>query len=148
MQDNSSSPAADDFVPAPGGGNASAQPTPTATVGVADDHGALVPIKVDAGIGQTAIILSLVVFLVLAAVLLFVRSAIRRSLIASRAPLEAAGAAAWAWYATLLAFGALLIGGIVGHLFALTSYVLLTLAIGIVGAAVSAMLTSRARRAA
>lgn len=149
MQNNESAPASDDFVPAPGGGNVGspfASPTATAA-GTVDDRGGLVPIKVDAGIGQTALILSLVVFLVLAVVLLFVRGAIRRSLIASRAPLEAAGSASWCWYVSLLLLGGLLIGGVVGHLFALVSYVVLTVAVAAVGIGLSSMLTSRARRA-
>ena len=148
MQGNSTGAAGDDFVPAPDAISGTAPKAAAVSAGVIDNRGDVVPITLDAGVGQTALILSLAAFLVLAVILLFVRSAIRRSLIAARATIDAASAASWAWYVTLLIFGGLLIGGIVGHLFALVSYLFLTVGVLVVGSGASAMMTSRARRSA
>lgn len=145
---NSSTAAADDFVPAPDASASGTVSNREDMAGTLDNAGALAPIKVDAGVGQTAMILSLVAFLVVAGLLLLVRSAVRKSLIAGRATIDSANAASWSWYGTLLLFTGLLIGGIVGKLFTLTSYVGLTVGVLLLGVGLSATLTSRARRSA
>ena len=53
-------------------------------------------------VGRTELILGAAAILGLAALLLFLRNAIRRSLIANRATIDSAGAAAWTWYFALL----------------------------------------------
>jgi hypothetical protein len=137
---------ADDFIPAPGGAapptadNSAATATPT-DIDIA-------PITIEDGLGQTELILALVGVLALAALLLLVKNAVRRSLIAARATMDTANAAGWSWYLALLAFGALVIAGIVADLFGDPLYLALTVGVLLVGLFLSFRMTSRARRSA
>lgn len=139
-------PPADDFIPAPGGETPPATDD-TATTTVPDID--IAPITVeDGGVGQTELILALVGVLALAGLLLLLKNAVRKSLIAGRATMDAANAAAWSWYLTLLAFGALVIGGIVGDLLGDPLYLALTAGVLIVGLFLSMRMMSRAKRSA
>lgn len=148
MQDgNSSGSGADDFIPAPGGSadNGSVAPTTTGTL---DNGSDTRPAAAPLAIGQTALILSVVAFLVLAGLLLIVKTSIRRSLIGGRATIDTADAAGWSWYVSLLLFGGLVIAGIAGGLFSSTIYIALTAAVLIIGSLVSFNMIARARRSA
>ena len=137
---------ADDFIPAPGGEAPPAADNAATTTPATDID--IAPITVEDGIGQTELILALVGVLALAGLLLLLKNAVRRSLIASRATMDAANAAAWSWYLTLLAFGALVIAGIVGDLFGDPLYLALTVGVLLVGLFLSFRMTSRAKRTA
>lgn len=136
---------ADDFIPAPGG-----------EVPPAADNGAtnmpsevnIAPITVEQGIGQTELILALVGVLALSGLLLLLKNAVRKSLIAGRATMDSASSAAWSWYLTLLLFGALVIAGIVGDLLGDPLYLALTAGVLIVGLFLSMRMTTRAKRSA
>jgi hypothetical protein len=146
MQDNSSSPGGDDFIPAPDGANTAA-PAPDAATTVANSSD-LRPIEVGHGPGTTTLILALAALIALGGLLLIVRGVIRKSLITSRATMDSANAAGWTWYLSLLLFGALVIAGIAGRLFDYPYYIALTGAVLVVGVLVSLKMTSRARRTA
>jgi hypothetical protein len=143
---NGAAAPADDFIPAPGGETPSAADNSATTAPVTDIDSA--PITVEEGVGQTELILALVGVLALAGLLLLLKNAVRKSLIASRATMDAANAAAWSWYVTLLAIGALVIAGIVGDLFADPLYLALTVGVLLVGLFLSFRMTSRAKRSA
>lgn len=99
-------------------------------------------------IGRTELILGAAGILALAALLMFLRSAIRRSLIANRATIDSAGAAAWTWYFALLITGAMVIAGIIGGLFGTTSYVLITVGVAAVGLLFAIVMHGKAKRSA
>jgi hypothetical protein len=136
--------AADDFIPAPDAGEEAPAET---NAGTADPIG-MQPIDASEGIGQTELILALVGVLALAGLLLLVKTSVRKSLIASRATIDAANAAGWSWYAALLAFGALVIAGIAGGLFGDPVFIALTLGVLIVGLLIALRMTARARKSA
>lgn len=137
--------AADDFIPAP---DAAAPPPPEANAAETSALPDMDPIQVDSGVGQTELILALVGVLALAGLLLLLKNSVRRSLIAGRATMDSANGAAWSWYLTLLAFGALVIGGIVGDLFGDPLYLALTVGVLVVGLALAMWMTGRAKRSA
>jgi uncharacterized membrane protein len=98
--------------------------------------------------GRTEMILGGAAILVLAGLLLFLRNAIRRSLIANRATIDAAGAAAWTWYFALLITGTLLIVGVLGGLLAEMSYILVTVGVAVIGLLFAYVMHNKARRSA
>lgn len=136
----------DDFIPAPAG-EASSSPSamPTGSLG---DPAATGIQEQSAGLGQTGMILSILVVLALTGLLLILKNVIRKSLIASRATMDSANAAGWSWYLALLGTGALVVAGIAGNLFQSIGYVVLTGAVFVVGVIVSLMMVSRAKRSA
>ncbi|MBV9930660.1 MAG: hypothetical protein JO013_06925 [Alphaproteobacteria bacterium] len=143
---NTGASSGDDFIPAPDAANGA---TPAATnASTLNTSGDLAPIAVEHGLGTTALILALAALLALGGLLLIVRGVIRKSLIASRATIDSANAAAWTWYLSLLLFGALVIAGIAGGLFGYSYYIGLTVAVLVIGVVISMMMTSRARRTA
>jgi hypothetical protein len=99
-------------------------------------------------VGRTEMILGAAGILALAALLLFLRNAIRRSLIANRATIDSAGAAAWTWYFALLVTGAMVIAGIIGGLFGDTTYVLITVGVAVVGLLFAIVMHGKAKRSA
>ena len=137
---------ADDFIPAPGGeAPATAENSATST---APSEINIAPITVDEGVGQTELILALVGVLALAGLLLLLKNAVRKSLIAGRATMDSANTAGWTWYVALLAFGALVIAGIVGDLFGDPLYLALSVGVLLVGLFLAMRMTSRAKRSA
>lgn len=145
ISNNAGAPA-DDFIPAPDGAaqaNAGAQ----ATNALTEVAPALPPVARN-GVGQTTLILSAAAIIVLAGLLLLLRNAIRRSLIAGRATMDSANAAAWTWYVVLLLFGILMVAGIAGHLFDSMAFIGITVAVLVIGLVSALMMTSRARRSA
>ena len=106
------------------------------------------PLPVSESIGRTELILGVAAVLVLAGLLLFLRNAIRRSLIANRATIDSAGAAAWTWYFALLITGAMLIAGIFGGLLADTNYILVTVGVAAVGLVFAFVMHGKAKRSA
>ncbi|HEX8444063.1 MAG TPA: hypothetical protein VF631_10510 [Allosphingosinicella sp.] len=143
---NSGAAAPDDFIPAPGGQAPPAAENTATTTTPTDIN--IAPITIEEGVGQTELILALVGVLALAGLLLLLKNAVRRSLIAGRATMDSANAAAWSWYLTLLIFGALVIAGIVGDLFGDPLYLALTVGVLLVGLFLSFRMTSRAKRSA
>ena len=99
-------------------------------------------------LGRTEMILGVAAFLVLAGLLLLLYNAIRRSLIANRATIDSAGAAAWTWYFALLITGAMLIAGIVTGLLTDTTYVLVTSGVAAVGLIFAIVMHGKAKRSA
>lgn len=99
-------------------------------------------------IGRTELILGAAAILALAALLMFLRNAIRRSLIANRATIDSAGAAAWTWYFALLIIGAMVISGIIGGLFGDTTYVLVTAGVAAIGLLFAIVMHGKAKRSA
>jgi len=99
-------------------------------------------------VGRTELILGATGILVLAVLLMFLRNAIRRSLIANRATIDSAGAAAWTWYFALLVIGAMVIAGIIGGLFGDTTYVLITVGVAVVGLLFAIVMHGKAKRSA
>jgi hypothetical protein len=143
---NNAPAAADDFIPAPAG-NALANDAAPVTNALTEVAPSL-PSVTREGIGQTALILAAAAVIVLAGLLVLLRNAIRRSLIAGRSTMDSANAAAWAWYFVLLLFGALVVAGIAGHLFDSMAFIGITAAVLVLGVIFSVMMTSRARRSA
>lgn len=139
--------AADDFIPAPEGETATPAESP-GTGTLAGNASELPPVEIGEGIGQTELILSLVAVLVLAGLLFILKNVIRRSLIAGRATIDSANAAAWSWYISLLGFAALVVAGIAADLFGSIEYILLTAAVLLIGVLISLKMTSRAKRSA
>ena len=136
-------PAADDFVPAPEGQSTAAQNDMNAALEIPAELPAL---PEAARVGQTELILSAVAVLVAAGLLMFLKNAIRRTLISSRASIDRANAAAWVWYVVLLLLIILVIAGVVGDLFSSIPYIVLSAAMLIVGVVIAAKMTSSARR--
>lgn len=99
-------------------------------------------------LGRTEMILTAAAILLLAGLLLFLRNAIRRSLIANRATIDSAGAAAWTWYFALLITGAMLIAGTVTGLMTDMTYVLVTVGVAVVGLMFAMVMHGKARRSA
>lgn len=137
----------DDFIPAPDATEAPVNEAAETSVAV-DNMAGLGPIEINSGIGQTELILAFAALAALAGLLLILKNVIRKSLIAGRATIDAASAAGWTWYLSLLIFGALIIAGIAGGLFDSNYYIGLTAAVLVVGVLTSLMMTSRARRSA
>lgn len=137
---------ADDFIPAPGGETPPVADNAAATTSPSDIN--IAPITVNEGVGQTELILALVGVLALAGLLLLLKNAVRKSLIAGRATMDSANSAAWSWYLTLLLFGALVIAGIVGKLFGDPLYIALTAGVLLVGLFLAMRMTTRAKRSA
>ena len=136
-------PVVDDFVPAPEGQT----PPEQNDAAAATELPAELPALPEAGgIGQTELILSALAVLVTAGLIIFLNNAIRRSLIASRASMDRANAAAWAWYVLLLVLVILVIAGVVGDLFNSMFYIGLTAAVLVIGIVIAAKMTSSARR--
>lgn len=135
---------ADDFIQAPDGAGSAI------TNGVSEVPNAVAEVLSDPapGIGQTEAILGVVAVLVLAGLLLFLRNAIRKSLIAGRAAIDSANAASWAWYFALLLIGALVVAGVVGGLFASTAFLVTASLASIAGVLIAVTMMSRARRSA
>lgn len=106
------------------------------------------PALPDEMLGRTEMILTAAAILVLAGLLLFLRNAIRRSLIANRATIDSAGAAAWTWYFALLITAAMLIAGIVTGLVTDMTYVLVTLGVAVVGLIFALVMHGKAKRSA
>ena len=99
-------------------------------------------------VGRTELILGAAGIVALAVLLLFLRNAIRRSLIANRATIDSAGAAAWTWYFALLITGAMVIAGIIGGLFGDTTFVLITSGVAVVGLLFAIVMHGKAKRSA
>lgn len=140
---NTAAAPADDFIPAPADSGVS-----TAVAAVANATTEALTTPEPPRIGQTELILGIVAVLALAGLLLLVRNAVRKSLIAARATIDSANAAAWSWYLVLLLAGALIIAGIVGRLFASGLFMAVTAATLIVGVLLAFTMTARARRSA
>lgn len=138
----------DDFdIPAPSGESNATVPEANAA-----DSGFNVlteaPSIPEEALGRTEMILGAAAILILAGLLLLLRNAIRRSLIASRATIDSAGAAAWTWYFALLITGAMLIAGIITGLLTDTTYVLVTLGVAAVGIMFALVMHGKAKRSA
>ena len=97
-------------------------------------------------IGQTALIIGAAAIITFALLLLFLRNAIRRSLIASRATMDSAATASWTWYFVLLVFVILVVVGLVGSLFGSLAFIGLTVGVLVIGIVIALMMTSKARR--
>jgi hypothetical protein len=140
-------PPPDDFnIPPPADNGEAAAPEANAGDGGFNTIAELPP--VGDSFGRTEMILGAAAILVLAALLLFLRNAIRRSLIANRATIDSAGAAAWTWYFALLITGAMLIAGILGGFLSDTNYVLVTLGVAAVGLLFAWVMHGKAKRSA
>lgn len=136
----------DDFdIPAPSDGSNATAPE----ANVADSGFNVLteaPSIPEEALGRTEMILGAAAILILAGLLLLLRNAIRRSLIASRATIDSAGAAAWTWYFALLITGAMLIAGIITGLLTDTTYVLVTLGVAAVGIMFALVMQGKAKR--
>jgi hypothetical protein len=124
--------------------------TPAPETNSARDSGfnTMEPPPVLNAVGRTELIIGAAGIIALAALLLFLRHAIRRSLIANRATIDSAGAAAWTWYFALLITGAMVISGIIGGLFGDTTYVLVTVGVAVVGLLFAIVMHGKAKRSA
>jgi hypothetical protein len=136
--------APDDFIPAPQG----EQPGDANQATTLEPEPSPVPLPEPTQVGQTELILATVAVLFAAGLLWFLKAAIRRSLIASRATLDRANAAAWVWYIVLLLLVVLVVVGVVAGLFDSMTFLGLTAAVLVIGLAIAANMTSRARRSA
>lgn len=140
-------PPPDDFnIPPPADNSEAPAPEANAADGGFNTIAELPPVP--DSFGRTEMILGAAAILVLAALLLFLRNAIRRSLIANRATIDSAGAAAWTWYFALLITGAMLIAGILGGFLSDTTYVLVTFGVAAVGLLFAWVMHSKAKRSA
>lgn len=138
----------DDFaIPPPSDGDNAAAPEANAA-----DSGfntlTEAPAIAEEAFGRTEMILTAAAILVLAGLLLLLRNAIRRSLIANRATIDSAGAAAWTWYFALLATGAMLAAGIITGLITDMTFVLVLLAVAVVGLMFAMIMHGKAKRSA
>lgn len=141
-------PPADDFtIPPPSDESNSAAPEANVADGGFNTFTGVAPLPEDS-VGRTEMILGAAAILVLAGLLLFLRNAIRRSLIAHRATIDSAGAAAWTWYFAVLITGAMLIAGVIGGLLTDMTYVLVTLGVGLVGLVFALVMHGKAKRSA
>ena len=139
----------DDFsIPPPSDGSNTTAPDANA----AADNGfnfAAEPLALpEAGVGRTELILGAAGIVALAVLLIFLRNAIRRSLIANRATMDSAGAAAWTWYFALLITGAMVIAGIIGGLFGNMTYVLILVGVAVIGLVFALVMHGKAKRSA
>lgn len=141
-------PGGDDFAPPIEDGNAASPPANPANT--ADPFQTASPVAgadlPGEGIGQTALIIGGAVIIAFAVLLLFLRNAIRRSLIAGRATMDSASTASWTWYFVLLVFVILVVVGLVGSLFGSLAYIGLTVGVVLVGVVIALLMTSKARR--
>jgi hypothetical protein len=136
----------DDFTAAPGGTSETPAPAPEASTAAEETASNFEPIRIEHNVGQTELVIAVVAVVVFAGLLIFAKNAIRRSLIANRATIDTAGAAAWAWYVVILLIFTLVVAGIVAKLFESVAFLVGAAAIIVVGAAIAAMMSSKARR--
>lgn len=139
----------DDFIPPPSDSGNTVAPDTNAAVNNGFDFTTEPPPALpEAGVGRTELILGAAGILALAVLLIFLRNAIRRSLIANRATMDSAGAAAWTWYFALLITGAMVIAGVIGGLFGDMTYILVLVGVAAIGLVFALVMHGKAKRSA
>lgn len=128
----------EDFIPAPA---SPAPPTSGLPSGLPT-----IPIQVtQVGLDTTKLIIGIVIVLVMALILYFVRGGIKSALVSSKASLDAANFAASSWFVYLLSLIALIVFGLLGGFFGLLVYSISTGSLALVGLIGCLILSANAR---